>query len=130
MPSGYWYCKGVYVAELLLKHFAVYDPALDITYIDSDPNNLSLSNIIQMPHGSAIRKTVTARYGHHPCVENCGENNVRSRAVLQYDKDNNLIREWPSENTAATELGFKAAGINRCVNGILKTYKGFIWERK
>ena len=50
--------------------------------------------------------------------------------IIQYDKDMNVVAEWSMIKIAAEKLGFSRVGIESCVQGRRKTYKGFIWKRK
>ena len=50
--------------------------------------------------------------------------------IIQYDKDMNIIAEWSMVKIAAEKLGFNRKGIESCIQGRRKTYKGFIWKRK
>ena len=53
-----------------------------------------------------------------------------NRVVLQYDKDNNLIKEWSSVAEISKELGFRAATIRACCSGQIAVSHGFIWQYK
>lgn len=55
---------------------------------------------------------------------------VRNRAILQYDKNNNLIKEWGSVAEISKELGFRAATIRACCSGQIVISHGFIWRYK
>lgn len=55
---------------------------------------------------------------------------VRNRNVLQYDKNNNLIKEWGSVAEISKELGFRAATIRACCSGQIAISHGFIWRYK
>ena len=54
-----------------------------------------------------------------------------TKAVLQYDSNNNLLREFSSLTEASDYLGGnKTGGISRCCNNYLKTAFGYIWKFK
>ena len=53
---------------------------------------------------------------------------VRNRAVLQYDKQHNIIKEWKSVADISKELGFRAATIRACCSGQISISHGFIWK--
>lgn len=57
----------------------------------------------------------------------------KSKAVLQFDTNNNFIKEWPSATEAGKFYG-KAknpyATIAKACNGNLKTAYGYIWKYK
>ena len=54
----------------------------------------------------------------------------RSKAVLQFDLQGILIKEYPSTNQVERELGFAQGYIVNCCNGKLKTAYGYIWRYK
>ncbi len=58
--------------------------------------------------------------------------NNSSGEVLQYDKENNFIKEWPSARHA--EIHYKHSkmgdGIRACIRGEQKSAYGFIWRTK
>lgn len=56
---------------------------------------------------------------------------VCSKPVLQFDKNGNLIKEFPSLQEAARQTGCGQGNISVvCNNGRLKTAGGFIWKFK
>lgn len=52
------------------------------------------------------------------------------RNILQYDMDNNLIREFISLREIERELGFFRANITPCLKGEFKQAYGYIWKYK
>ena len=52
----------------------------------------------------------------------------RMRGICQYSTDGTLIREWESARDAQNELGIHESNINKCCNGIIQTYKGYVWK--
>ena len=52
---------------------------------------------------------------------------ARSKKVLQFTLDGELIREWPSV-AECERNGFNKGKVSECCNGKRKTYKGFIWK--
>ena len=53
-----------------------------------------------------------------------------SVAILQYDKNGNLIKEWDKIIDAADKLGLHAQNINRVLKGRCKTTGGFVFKYK
>jgi hypothetical protein len=51
----------------------------------------------------------------------------RNKPVLQFDKQNNFIKEWPSISEAERQIG---GDIKSAVAGRQKTAAGFIWKMK
>lgn len=73
----------------------------------------------------------------HYCLDNCRfieftENSIKDKRkqILQYDLNNNFIKEWNSATEAASVLHYQQSEINRCLNKKrnMKSYKGFIWR--
>lgn len=56
--------------------------------------------------------------------------NKRYKPILQYDLNNNLIREWDSAKSASISLNINSSPITRVCKNKLKTYKGFVWIYK
>lgn len=59
-----------------------------------------------------------------------GVNNVLSKAILQYDLDNNFIKEWESINICSKELGLHPSNMVVCLQGKIKQTGGFIFKYK
>jgi group I intron endonuclease len=55
-----------------------------------------------------------------------------SKPILQYDAENNFIREWESAKKASLELGFSYTALIKYLNGKsnINTFKNWIWKRK
>lgn len=58
-----------------------------------------------------------------------GINNKQSKAVLQFTKDGEFVKEWYSMRKAERR-GFCSGKISSCCRGKQKTHKGFIWKYK
>jgi len=56
--------------------------------------------------------------------------NSRTKAVLQYDLDNNFINEYFSIGEASRQLKIPASNISNCLLGNRNTAKGFKWRYK
>jgi len=61
---------------------------------------------------------------------NYGRKSKDRRIVLQFDKNNNFIREWSHAGEASEKLCITREGIGACCLGRQKTHKGFIWKYK
>lgn len=53
-----------------------------------------------------------------------------SRAVLQYDLDNNLVNSYSSIREAAITNNLSSSCIQKCASGKYKQYKNYIWKYK
>ena len=57
-------------------------------------------------------------------------NNIKSKVVLQYDMNMNLLKEYPSAKEAYRQTGLSQGHISQCCRGEFKQYRGFIWRYK
>lgn len=55
---------------------------------------------------------------------------VHRKSVLQYDLDNNFLKEWSCQVAITKALGIPQGCISNCCCGRIKTCKGFIWKFK
>ena len=53
-----------------------------------------------------------------------------SKPILQFDIDNNLIKEWKSIHDAERALKIANTHISKCCRGKAKTAGGYIWKFK
>lgn len=56
--------------------------------------------------------------------------NTRWKVILQYDLNDNLIKEWTSTLEITKELNFNPENIRRCCRNKRKSYKKFKWKYK
>jgi group I intron endonuclease len=63
-------------------------------------------------------------------IEKMRKNKPNIKAVLQYDLNNNFIKEWPSFSEAARYFNIDSTGIMNCCKGKQKTAAGFKWILK
>lgn len=57
-------------------------------------------------------------------------NGKKSKPVLQYDLNDNLVKEYPSIRQVERETGFANQNIINCCNGKYKQAYGFKWQYK
>ena len=53
-----------------------------------------------------------------------------SKPVIQFDKNGNFIKEWPSSNEIQKQLGYLASNIRNCCGNFTHSAYGFIWKYK
>lgn len=88
-------------------------------------------------------KTNNAVYNLEWCTHdynmNYGTRNARaaeriseklSKPILQFDRDGNFIREWPSAKKVNEETGIDNSHISKCCLGGRNTAGGFVWRFK
>ena len=54
----------------------------------------------------------------------------RSLPILQFTKDGELVKEWPSLSEAYRQLGISPGNICYCLKGYRKSAGGFVWRYK
>jgi hypothetical protein len=54
----------------------------------------------------------------------------RQKPILQYDLEDNFIKEWISGKEAGKILNISNSNITQCCKGKQKTYKGYKWTYK
>lgn len=52
----------------------------------------------------------------------------QSIPILQFTKDGELVKEWPSAHEAERQLGIFQQGICHCLKGRYKSAGGFVWR--
>lgn len=55
---------------------------------------------------------------------------AKNKPILQYNKNGQLIKEWPSLKAAADELKLHVSGISAVLRGVNKTTGGYIFKYK
>lgn len=79
---------------------------------------------------AAISKGLTGIHRSKQTKEKVRQSIIKKqgRAVLQFDKLGNFIREWPAGAVAARELDIDKANLNACCKGKKKSCGGYIWK--
>ena len=52
----------------------------------------------------------------------------QSSPIIQFTKDGEFIKEWPSAHEAECKLGISHSSICHCLKGKAKTAGGFVWR--
>lgn len=99
--------------------------------IASDATGICNVTISAVCRGDNIHKTA----GGYQWVFSGDEYRIRKiipheRSVLQFDKNNNFIREYERVRDAAKSIGVTDGCIIGCCSGIQKTSGGYIWKYK
>ena len=58
------------------------------------------------------------------------KDNPRTKTILQFDLNNNFIKEWKSQAEAGPEIGTSACNISDALHQRQNTAKQFIWRYK
>lgn len=122
------------------------------TFIPNLENKATVNHINENKEDNSVRNLEWATYkenAHHGTrMERCYGNrdykaigkNIsdslkkkgRTKPIIQYDKDMNVIAEFDSVVDAAKKYNILASGIGNALKGHkrCKTYKGYIWKYK
>lgn len=52
----------------------------------------------------------------------------RQKPINQFDMNGLLVKRWESARAAQNETGYFESNINKCCNGHIRSYKGYIWK--
>lgn len=84
--------------------------------------------------GKTFIPAPSKRKRQQTCSVDCKRILVKKKAekrkvpILQCDIYGNIIKLWDSSRDAQNELGFYESNINKCCNGHIQTYKGYVWK--
>jgi group I intron endonuclease len=92
-------------------------------------NKISLGNTGKR-HSEEVNKSKGRKGKVSPMKGVFSENHHRSVKVLQFDLNDNLIKEWNSLMDIKRELNFHIGNVSSCLKGNLKTYKKYKWKYK
>lgn len=90
----------------------------EINHIDENTRNNRLDNL------EWCTRKYNTNYGNH----NKRVSETKSKKVIQYDLQGNLINEFKSAKNAAEILCICRSAITHCCNGRSKTSNGYIWR--
>lgn len=116
-----------HIAKQKLVHRLVYETfvgeipdGMQVNHLDEDVKNNRLENLNLMTckeninWGTGIRR----------------RSKSKTKPVLQYDLEDNFIKEWSSAKKIEQELGCSCSKISLCCNGKRNTTGGYKWKYK
>lgn len=120
--------RTIKIHRLVAKYF-VPNPHnyKEVNHKDEDKTNNHASNL------EWCTRKYNVNYGSRSKrVSQSMLNNITSKRILQYDKNGNFIKEYPSAHEAARQLGKISVhgyqNILTCAWGKTKTAYGYIWR--
>lgn len=129
--------KQMLVHRIVAISFLGYKAGMEVNHINENKADNRLCNLewishkSNMNHGTLTERRVSNsdfKGKNNPMYGKCGIRNPNSKAVRQYTKDNEFVREYGSVREAAMETGFNASYIAGAANGRYNYANGFIWK--
>lgn len=101
----------------------------EVNHIDADKSNNVSSNLEWVTklenHNHAVAMNIKPIC---PTLGKFGAAHPTSKEVYQYSKNGSFIKKWNCRGDAAIYYNCTANSISRCILGIRKTCKGYIWK--
>ena len=97
----------------------------EVNHINEIKTDNRLSNLNLMTHKENCNWGTGIERCHNQLI-----NGKCSKSVLQFDLNDNFIKEYSSINQAKRETGFNSSDISSCCKGKRKTAHGFKWKYK
>lgn len=96
----------------------------------SIPENIQVNHLDERPINNALSNLnlMTPKENTNWGTRNERVSKKLSKAVLQFDLNDNLVKEYPSIQQIYRENGFSRGYICDCCNGKRKTAYGFKWK--
>ena len=91
-----------------------------VNHKDENPANNAVDNL----------EWCTAKYNLNYGTCRARISAKHSKAVLQYDKSGNLVKEWSSALEVQKQTGFARSNISKCCRGKYKSAYGYVWRFK
>ena len=127
--SGYYQvalCKNS-IKKIYNVHRLVYE-----VFNGSIPEGLQVNHINEIKTDNRTSNlnlmTPKENTNYGTGIERCTKS--KSKSVLQFDLNDNLVMEYPSAMQVERETGFNQSHICDCCNGKYKTAYGYIWRYK
>lgn len=112
------------VAELFIENPNNYP---QVNHIDGNKRNNNIINLEWCTQSMNTKHAYDVLNMTPPQLGKFGEHHGKSKAVIQKDKEGNIIKRWGAAMDAVRN-GFDSSCISRCCSGESETHKGYTWE--
>ena len=102
------------------------DTKLQVNHIDEDKSNNRLDNLNLM----TAKENCNWGTRSERIIKKMRNHKSMSKTVLQFDKNGNFIKDWPSIREAARITNMSAGNIVRCCKERTEFCGGFSWKYK
>ena len=93
---------------------------LDYNHIDENKKNNMVSNL----------EWCTCAYNTNYGSGRKKQAESQQKVVLQYDRNGNLLNQYPSVTIAALQNGYNLKTVSQCCRGCTKSAYNYIWKYK
>lgn len=99
-----------------------------VDHIDTNRLNDNVENLRWVTHSENMSNPITKKH----CIDSLPkEKPWEKKAILQYTKNGDFVREWNSATDFGKSINKNVSGnISACINGRQKTAYGYIWKFK
>lgn len=118
-PCVYNHKTNIYIHRLVYEAFHGKVPeGMQVNHLNERKDDNRLENLNLM----------TCKENNNWGTRNKRCSITKSKPVLQYDLNDNFIKEWKSGKEVERQLGFNRSHICNCLKGRKKSAYGFKWE--
>lgn len=101
-----------------------------INHIDGNKLNNNINNLEWCTYSHNIQEAFRLGLSKPIWKGKFDKNHNRSKKIIQYDLNGNVIKEWNSIAEASRQLNIEQKNISACCRKKIKTFKKFIWRFK